>query len=424
MVSGTVSGHWDITGSPYIVIGDIDVPEDEFLTIAAGVEVRFSGKYQLEVFGDLQVNGTSSEPIRFTSDKTPPEPGDWEGIFFWNSKADSYLRYAIVEYAVRGIDITTIDADNSVLIANAWIRYNEENGVSIYARGETVDTYARPMITNSTISENGWAGIYTTGVGGRGWSDGYAEPIIRNNTIYKNGKAGIEFRGRAGNAVDANGHVNGEVDGNIITQNGGEGIFLQGSGSYSGCRNYFCISGTVSPKITNNTIANNDSHGVWIDGHVQQMETFSRGKANPYLANNLITGNGDSGIYGHAYWAGEQVEADILNNTIVGNVESGILINVRAPNGGRLWEIYNNIIVSNTFGIDAGSSEVSDIWCNELWDNETDFVDLPPEFGMITSTNANGDPSDSYWNLFLDPQFVDRLNQDYHLRDVSPAIDA
>jgi len=45
-------------------------------------------------------------------------------------------------------------------------------------------------------------------------------------------------------------------------------------------------------------------------------------------------------------------------------------------------------------------------------------------FGHLIAANANGDSCDIYYNIFLDPQFVDPLNGNYNLQSSSPCIDA
>ena len=63
---GPVSGTWSASGSPYVVLGHITVPDDETLTIDAGVEVRFDGPYALDVQGKLLADGAVSDTILFT----------------------------------------------------------------------------------------------------------------------------------------------------------------------------------------------------------------------------------------------------------------------------------------------------------------------------------------------------------------------
>jgi hypothetical protein len=48
----------------------------------------------------------------------------------------------------------------------------------------------------------------------------------------------------------------------------------------------------------------------------------------------------------------------------------------------------------------------------------------PPAIGIIALTNARGDSSDTYYNIYRDPMFADTSNRDYHLTEGSPCIDA
>ena len=62
---GNVSGTWDIAGSPYLIGGDITVPDSTTLSIEPGVEVLFQSWYSLTVNGTLIADGTESAPILF-----------------------------------------------------------------------------------------------------------------------------------------------------------------------------------------------------------------------------------------------------------------------------------------------------------------------------------------------------------------------
>jgi hypothetical protein len=53
-----------------------------------------------------------------------------------------------------------------------------------------------------------------------------------------------------------------------------------------------------------------------------------------------------------------------------------------------------------------------------------DPLNGPAGIGIVALTNANGDSCDTYYNIFLDPQFVDTAAGDYHLAAGSPCIDA
>src|SRR5687768_15617141 len=76
IAGGTVINQtWTTAGSPYIVQGDITVPNGAFLTIEAGVEVRATSsdsqmssdttKVEMFIDGTLDVNGVAGNPVTF-----------------------------------------------------------------------------------------------------------------------------------------------------------------------------------------------------------------------------------------------------------------------------------------------------------------------------------------------------------------------
>jgi len=85
----------------------------------------------------------------------------------------------------------------------------------------------------------------------------------------------------------------------------------------------------------------------------------------------------------------------------------------------------SNIIYDNSIGVVLAYLPTT-LEYNLFWGNETtttgDFI--PAAFGIIITVNANGDPCDTYMNLFMDPLFVDPGNFNYHLTENSPCIDA
>ena len=67
------------SGNTYIVNTSLDIWDNATLTIEAGVQVRFNAGMSLDVenTGGLLVNGTSGNPVIFTSNSGSPAPGDW-----------------------------------------------------------------------------------------------------------------------------------------------------------------------------------------------------------------------------------------------------------------------------------------------------------------------------------------------------------
>jgi len=60
IVSGNVSGTWDIGGSPYLMIDDCTVQTGTELIIEPGVEIVIGDSISLNVYGKISANGISS----------------------------------------------------------------------------------------------------------------------------------------------------------------------------------------------------------------------------------------------------------------------------------------------------------------------------------------------------------------------------
>ena len=208
---------WTLTDSPYIVIRDVIVDSNATLTIEPGVEVRFGGDFSLIINGTLDAKGTEEKPIKFTSNKLQPQPGDWKNIRFTSLQL-SYLENCIVEYAING---TTVE-NGSVLITKCEISHNFQNGVYITGNNNNAS------ITGNRIETN-LNGIF---IGGN--SSGI---LIKRNRIYLNDETGIYLNTNQTTQIDNTLIVNNSISTNPI------GI---------------CIYGRVKANITKNTISYND----------------------------------------------------------------------------------------------------------------------------------------------------------------------
>ncbi|AKQ64706.1 Outer membrane protein A precursor [Myxococcus hansupus] len=65
------------SGSPYLVTGDVTVPEGNRLTLEPGVRLVFTGHFKLAVLGRITAQGTAERPIVFTA--ANPTTG-WAGM--------------------------------------------------------------------------------------------------------------------------------------------------------------------------------------------------------------------------------------------------------------------------------------------------------------------------------------------------------
>jgi len=172
-----------------------------------------------------------------------------------------------------------------------------------------------------------------------------------------------------------------------------------GSGTLGG--GIYCL--LSSPTITNNVITENSAY----KGGGIYCIFFS----SPIMINNVITGNSAS-------WEGGGIYCEFLSSPTIKN--DTITGNSASSRGGGIYCLFsyptitNNIITGNINNYGAGgihSSYLSSsyITYNDVWGNTPqDYLGCEAGTGCISE----------------DPQFVDKILADYHLRAGSPCIDA
>ena len=152
VIGGTLTEDLElVTGVEYSLESALIVPEGFTLTINPGVVVRASTGSDVYVAvlqgGTINAEGTSSNPIVFTSNSATPNPGDWGGLIV--------LGRAPINSVVNGGSSTseigqlpyggTDAADDSGIIRYVRIEYSggaadaasENNGFSFYGVGNS-----------------------------------------------------------------------------------------------------------------------------------------------------------------------------------------------------------------------------------------------------------------------------------------------
>ena len=135
----TKTTTWDITGSPYIVAGQVQVESGVTLTIGPGVEVHFdypnagsdlfaggdtTSLGGIKVDGTLSAVGTIYTPITFTLSAGSESygAGYWGGIYFTATSIGSALQYVNMVYPAYPIQIyetnVTLSNINITEVAN------------------------------------------------------------------------------------------------------------------------------------------------------------------------------------------------------------------------------------------------------------------------------------------------------------------
>jgi parallel beta-helix repeat protein len=198
---GDVSGVWSAAGSPYLVVGNIQVPENGELVIEPGVQVFFTGPFSLTVGMDarLSAGGDAAHPIEFTAWNRQV---GWGGLRFLDSGDDDVLRYCSITWAQKTTGLIPTDTDGTtgtpdensyggavycsytdLTMENCRLTNNVgDGGGAVYC----TDSY--PFISNTLIANN-------TSLGGRPRCGGicvsWGVMDLSNCTVVNNSPGGI-----------------------------------------------------------------------------------------------------------------------------------------------------------------------------------------------------------------------------------------
>lgn len=278
VLGGIISSDLTLTGNcEYSVTRNTLVEADATLIINAGAIIRFLGPYYMKVDGVIQVNGNPSEPVRFTSGMSIPNPGDWVGLHIVGSKPSS-ITNAILEYA--GGDSDTIWGalrlqGGAHLAEQVIVQRNLDNVVVLGSGGvqmkdsvlqqHNIDTpvvrlegLSGALFSNNRIIDN--TGVVIAIIG--------EDTLFENNTIENNISYGGTilglYQGQAvgnlfrGNLVDGGSliHVIGEVPESSITCN----TFVDNEVGYNGQKNgsIIVVESNYNLSINNNNFLNGE----------------------------------------------------------------------------------------------------------------------------------------------------------------------
>ncbi len=205
-ISGAKTGVLDLTGSPYLVVDSIWVPDGQVLRIDPGVEIRFDEPKWIEgheiaskinVEGTLIARGTANMPITFTSGREHPARGDWDGIWLLDADEGTMFEYCRfffgAKYGRRYHYRQTGGGqlDSSLYEYGSVTMFNSSPTIRkcLFFRGgfhgAHCDSLSEPIIENCNFYDNAGHGIFV---------QESAEPIIRYNIISENDDYGVYCR--------------------------------------------------------------------------------------------------------------------------------------------------------------------------------------------------------------------------------------
>ena len=183
-ISGPISQNTILSGD-WIVTGDITVPGNITLTLQPGTELYSvpnfdrcesgidNSRCEIVIHGTLNLVGTETDLIKFTSLAALPQSRDWYGIRMLSS-SQANIDYAHILYGYCGLMASFAQNTN---IAHSLIQNNYTYGLRL--SGSNI------VITNNVINNNGYYGIYTTACNGS----------IESNDITKHTGYGIWING-------------------------------------------------------------------------------------------------------------------------------------------------------------------------------------------------------------------------------------
>jgi parallel beta-helix repeat protein len=265
-----------------------------------------------------------------------------------------------------GIDIEAYEGTRSadILIEANWIHNNA-------ARGIEVNDADRVTITDNLVENNGEDGIrfdnsrdalvsfnIVAGNAGDGVSFYSSNGVIEGNEIYDNSSDGVYINGESSPFSAPFGEDHFEVLGNIIRNNGDDGVDIENGNFFGEDRD-----GESGPsRIAGNTIELNADDGVGL----QSVSGVLVGGEFPSDI-NFINLNGNAGIYATGY-----ANADVIGNEIDSNVNYGVEID-----GGEDLlvgdvgdEAVNTIRRNGIAGVYAyGETNGSEVYNNEISEN-------------------------------------------------------
>ncbi len=120
---------FEASGNPYIIDQDVEIAKNSQTVIKAGCIFLFKSFTGINIYGSLLVEGTSEEPVVFTSINDAnfnaeasqlPNAFDWNGIYVAEGAGDVKLRNFRLMYSVFGIK----SRKDEITIQNGYFKQN------------------------------------------------------------------------------------------------------------------------------------------------------------------------------------------------------------------------------------------------------------------------------------------------------------
>jgi fibronectin-binding autotransporter adhesin len=334
----TVSGHWTLSGSPYLIQASVYIPQDSTLIIDPGVTVNFQTAFSpsLQVMGTLLAIGNITDSIHFTATDTT---AGFNGIRFLdaalNHVADSSkLLYCTINYG-KAQGYLYLTQNGGALLFDRWSlalvsHCSITHCIASYSGGAICcDSSSSPVISYNNISGN----ESSFGNGAGCWFSNYTGALsltINNNTISYNKNVGASGGGGIYCFNGIGGTIFLTIADNTISRNyNGGGIYCENNGAGTlDISNNIINSNSVNGSGGGINCSSSNGDSVFIHNNIIQYNDVNYnsggggircGGGNYFIYNNNISYNSSGNNYGGAGMLCEGGNFSIHNNKITNN---------------------------------------------------------------------------------------------------------
>ncbi len=357
---------WNATGSPYNLIGDVQIPNGVSLTIEPGVEINFNADYEILIKGDLIATGTISLPIIFNGNTN----GKSMLIFKDTILTSSQLSFLEFNGPKNALQLANESEFNQDLIKNSGTL--SVSDVAFTNTRISTDGYATPaklFIENATFSSTTIKGTYPN-----------SEEIELKNSTFTD------------SFVNSDSYNYGILVNNCTANNTAFSIGCCGANlefRNSNITNSSIIEGDGNPKkgpvlITESVIVNTPLHLP-----AARVEVSSS-TINYDTSNGLVFGNGTFEC------------SQITGNNV------GTALKITGYNGyniGNSVVISNSTIKDNAIGIDIENANVVTIGSSNIYNNAT--------YNIKNASVENIAATNNWWGT-TDTATIDNTIYDYY----------
>ena len=389
---GDVSGTWYAANSPYYITGHITIPNYDTLIIEPGVSVNFLDEYSLTANGVLEAVGTESDSIHFFPEDTVI---GWSGIICVDVCDSLQLSYCTVSYADCGIEAYPVLTNVSISHCRFSRNTNaitweggtsfqvddcafRDNGSTEYGAAITIWLTYGPVEITGCLFENNTTSTFGGAILICQWSD---NDISISDCVFINNTA--EDMGGAIAAYEMPNPASLIIENCIFAENTADGMnYDEGGGA---------IWASNLPDF-------NISYCCFYDNWAYYGSAVN-------LASTY--GNCNLNLDHCTFWSTD------------GSLE---IFGMGSSN--TILDVHNSIFTGADYAIANHANITLTVSYSDFHNNGVDIEHPPSGFGVLDRVNYNGDSCDCYYDIFMDPLFVDTTTRDLHLLWDSPCIDA